>query len=172
MIESSNIEELKEIIGIVALLVYFEFVDSNGNKTEYYFNNSNDDLFVDGMKYIAMGFDVEEFEMQAGINVDSIELIFDNVSLFPASVLLNHDQRGQKAEVAIAIFDKYGQQLGVKNIWSGFIIETDLNETKARIRIGHEFVFWRKYTLSKYTYDKFPNLKAIDEKQIWWGRKV
>ena len=76
------------------------------------------------------------------------------------------------AEVGIAIFDKYGHQLGVKNIWIGMISEVQITEETASIRIAHEFVFWRKNTLQKYTYEKFPNLKTIDEKQIWWGRAL
>jgi phage-related protein len=118
-----------------------------GLTTTYYYTDCDIDLYYDGDKYLARGFELNGIEQSPGFASDAVSLDIDNVDRTFSAVVLSEDAANAPVSVYLQVLSTANTPIGTVELYNGFLSEWNLDEQRIRIKIGSEFMFWHKKSL-------------------------
>lgn len=91
---------------------------------------------------------IGSIQRSAGFRVDSISVDVGNVDRALSAILLGEDAMGRTAILRIMALDADRQEVATGEVFRGFVMGWgDLTEISVPIKLGNEFLLWRKKTL-------------------------
>lgn len=139
--DSNITAELAKEIAAVFFFAELQFAST------YRYTECDVDMYYGGNKYDSFPFKIGNVVNSAGMSVDSLELDFSNVSLAMSSILLGEDITGKTGIISFFCVNSNYVVIEAEELFRGVVADWDLSESKCRIKLVNEFVFWSKNTL-------------------------
>ena len=124
----------------------FFFVEMQFAST-YRYTDCDIDMYYGGNKYSSFPFSIGNVVNSAGLSVDSLELNFSNVDLAMSSIVLGEDVAGKTCILSFFMVAADYTVIEAEELFRGMVAEWELTESKLRIKLVNEFIFWSKRTL-------------------------
>jgi hypothetical protein len=113
----------------------------------YHYTDCDIDLYYNGDRYLARGFDLNGIEQSPGFASDSISLDMDNVDRTFSAIVLGEDAANAPVSIYVQALSTANTPLGTIELYNGFLSEWTMDEQRIRLKIGSEFMFWHKKSL-------------------------
>jgi len=114
----------------------------------FYYTNADVDIPYGGNKYISRGFEVTEIQQSANFSNDLATIEFDNVGREMSALFLAEDVANKTVICNLAIINANTYQVSAAaEMLRGYITAWNIDEEKASIKLGSEFMLWSKKTL-------------------------
>ena len=107
------------------------------------------DLTVAGLVFESSTIRIGEVMQNAGLSVDSLDLILSTVDQSMVQTVLSQDVRGYQATIDLVAIDDDFKVVGTAPLWRGVIDDWDMNEQEITITVLNELFLWSKKTLRK-----------------------
>jgi len=124
----------------------FFFVDLQFAAT-YRYTDCDIDMYYGGNKYSSFPFSIGNVVNSAGLSVDSLELNFSNIDLAMSSLVLGEDIAGKTCILSFFMVAADYTVIEAEELFRGMVAEWELTESKLRVKLVNEFVYWSKRTL-------------------------
>ena len=146
----------KAQVATTCVLLDMYLLDAANNPYNVFYTDFDDSVSFNGNTYTPFPFRLMEFSQTISGEVDTLKLLLDNVSLIPASLFLNNEQRGREVVVWFCALDANWNAIGAYEVFRGFINTVSIREqvrtSVTEIEVTHELARWRKETLRQHYY--------------------
>lgn len=126
--------------------ILFELQLDSGN---FYYNNSDIDLWYDSNKYISTDYMFNRIDQSGDLGVDSVSLKFNSADGVINAVILSEDIMAKIAIISFICVDENYQIIASEPLFKGLISNWQIADADSEIEVKTELVFWRKETLRK-----------------------
>lgn len=101
-----------------------------------------------GESFLPRALKIGNIQRSSGFRVDQVTVEVGNVDRALSAILMGEDVVGRTAILRMLALNSARQGIAAGEVFRGFITGWgDLTETSVPLKIGNEFLFWRKKTL-------------------------